>query len=104
MANADQPGIMDYTEDDVVSTDMLGNNASSVFDAQAGMSLNNNFVKLISWYDNEWGYSRRVLDLVRKYLYIYLFKAMNAKRKQSTPPRSTVAPRMRRRLFGVCCR
>ncbi|QKX55543.1 uncharacterized protein TRUGW13939_02637 [Talaromyces rugulosus] len=57
-------GIMGYTEDEVVSTDILGNNASSVFDAKAGMSLNSNFVKLISWYDNEWGYSRRVLDLV----------------------------------------
>ncbi|KAF2857136.1 glyceraldehyde 3-phosphate dehydrogenase [Piedraia hortae CBS 480.64] len=57
-------GIMDYTEDEVVSTDMNGNNASSIFDAKAGISLNNNFVKLVSWYDNEWGYSRRVLDLI----------------------------------------
>lgn len=55
---------MDYTEDEVVSSDMIGNKASSVFDAKAGMSLNPNFVKLISWYDNEWGYSRRVVDLV----------------------------------------
>jgi len=57
-------GILDYTEDDIVSTDMIGNNASSIFDAKAGISLNPNFVKLISWYDNEWGYSRRVLDLL----------------------------------------
>ncbi|EJT79224.1 glyceraldehyde-3-phosphate dehydrogenase [Gaeumannomyces tritici R3-111a-1] len=57
-------GILAYTEDDVVSSDMIGHNASSIFDAKAGISLNNNFVKLVSWYDNEWGYSRRVLDLL----------------------------------------
>lgn len=57
-------GILGYTEDDVVSTDMIGDNRSSIFDAKAGISLNNNFVKLVSWYDNEWGYSRRVLDLL----------------------------------------
>lgn len=57
-------GILGYTEDDVVSTDMNGNNNSSIFDAKAGISLNDNFVKLVSWYDNEWGYSRRVLDLI----------------------------------------
>lgn len=43
---------------------MNGNPASSIFDAKAGIALNNNFVKLVSWYDNEWGYSRRVLDLI----------------------------------------
>ncbi|GAB1732062.1 Glyceraldehyde-3-phosphate [Hortaea werneckii] len=57
-------GILDYTEDDIVSTDMCGNPASSIVDAKAGISLNDNFVKLVSWYDNEWGYSRRVLDLL----------------------------------------
>jgi glyceraldehyde 3-phosphate dehydrogenase len=57
-------GILAYTEDDVVSTDMIGNPNSSIFDAKAGISLNDNFVKLVSWYDNEWGYSRRVLDLL----------------------------------------
>jgi glyceraldehyde 3-phosphate dehydrogenase len=57
-------GILGYTEDDIVSTDMIGDNRSSIFDAKAGISLNNNFVKLVSWYDNEWGYSRRVLDLL----------------------------------------
>ncbi|KAF2840316.1 hypothetical protein M501DRAFT_1002646 [Patellaria atrata CBS 101060] len=57
-------GIVGYTEDDIVSTDMIGNNNSSIFDAKAGISLNSNFAKLISWYDNEWGYSRRVLDLL----------------------------------------
>ncbi|KAI1489163.1 glyceraldehyde-3-phosphate dehydrogenase [Biscogniauxia mediterranea] len=57
-------GILDYTEDDVVSSDLNGNTASSIFDAKAGISLNKNFIKLVSWYDNEWGYSRRVLDLL----------------------------------------
>jgi glyceraldehyde 3-phosphate dehydrogenase len=58
------PGILSYTEDDIVSTDVNGNPNSSIFDAKAGISLNKNFVKLISWYDNEWGYSRRVLNLL----------------------------------------
>jgi len=57
-------GILGYTEDEIVSTDMCGDNRSSIFDAKAGISLNKNFVKLVSWYDNEWGYSRRVLDLL----------------------------------------
>jgi glyceraldehyde 3-phosphate dehydrogenase len=57
-------GILDYSEDDLVSTDLNGNTHSSIFDAKAGISLNENFVKLVSWYDNEWGYSRRVLDLI----------------------------------------
>jgi glyceraldehyde 3-phosphate dehydrogenase len=57
-------GILSYTEDDIVSSDLNGDNHSSIFDAKAGISLNNNFVKLVSWYDNEWGYSRRVLDLL----------------------------------------
>ncbi|KAF2716419.1 glyceraldehyde-3-phosphate dehydrogenase [Polychaeton citri CBS 116435] len=63
-AAGEYKGILDYTEDEVVSTDLCGNNASSIFDAKAGISLNDNFVKLVSWYDNEWGYSRRVLDLL----------------------------------------
>jgi len=57
-------GIMSYTEDAVVSTDFVGDTHSSIFDAQAGISLNDNFVKLVAWYDNEWGYSRRVCDLL----------------------------------------
>ncbi|ERS94969.1 glyceraldehyde 3-phosphate dehydrogenase [Sporothrix schenckii 1099-18] len=57
-------GILGYTEDDVVSSDLNGNLNSSIFDAKAGISLNPNFVKLVSWYDNEWGYSRRVVDLI----------------------------------------
>ncbi|XP_050233737.1 glyceraldehyde-3-phosphate dehydrogenase, cytosolic [Mercurialis annua] len=58
-------GILGYTEDDVVSSDFLGDNRSSIFDAKAGIALNDNFVKLVSWYDNEWGYSTRVIDLIR---------------------------------------
>jgi glyceraldehyde 3-phosphate dehydrogenase len=57
-------GILAYSEDDLVSTDLNGNNNSSIFDAKAGIALNDHFVKLVSWYDNEWGYSRRVLDLL----------------------------------------
>jgi glyceraldehyde 3-phosphate dehydrogenase len=57
-------GIMSYTQDDVVSTDFVGDTHSSIFDAKAGISLNDNFVKLVAWYDNEWGYSRRVCDLL----------------------------------------
>jgi len=57
-------GILSYTEDAVVSADFVGNPASSIFDAAAGIALNSNFVKLIAWYDNEWGYSRRVCDLL----------------------------------------
>ncbi len=56
---------MAYTEDEVVSTDFLGNTNSSIFDAKAGISLNDNFVKLVSWYDNEYGYSNRVVDLIQ---------------------------------------
>jgi glyceraldehyde 3-phosphate dehydrogenase len=57
-------GILGYTEDEIVSSDLCGDDRSSIFDAKAGISLNKNFVKLVSWYDNEWGYSRRVLDLL----------------------------------------
>ncbi len=57
-------GILGYTEDEVVSNDFLGDSRTSIFDAKAGISLNNNFVKVISWYDNEWGYSNKVLDLI----------------------------------------
>ncbi|KAJ8132484.1 hypothetical protein O1611_g1143 [Lasiodiplodia mahajangana] len=63
-AQGELSGILAYTEDDVVSSDLNGNTNSSIFDAKAGISLNKNFVKLVSWYDNEWGYSRRVLDLL----------------------------------------
>jgi len=58
-------GILAYTEDEVVSSDFIGDHHSSIFDAKAGLSLNDNFVKLVSWYDNEFGYSCRVVDLIQ---------------------------------------
>ncbi|XP_031622992.1 glyceraldehyde-3-phosphate dehydrogenase [Contarinia nasturtii] len=58
-------GILDYTEDEVVSSDFIGSTYSSVFDAKAGIQLSDTFVKLISWYDNEYGYSNRVVDLIK---------------------------------------
>ena len=58
-------GILGYTEDDVVSTDFLGDARTSIFDAKAGIALNDNFVKIVSWYDNEWGYSSKLIDLVQ---------------------------------------
>ncbi|KAJ5222145.1 glyceraldehyde-3-phosphate dehydrogenase [Penicillium citrinum] len=57
-------GILGYTEDDIVSSDLNGDDNSSIFDAKAGIALNPNFIKLVSWYDNEWGYSHRVVDLI----------------------------------------
>ncbi|EPS71916.1 hypothetical protein M569_02842, partial [Genlisea aurea] len=57
-------GILGYTDEDVVSNDFVGDSRSSIFDAKAGIGLSNSFVKLVSWYDNEWGYSNRVLDLI----------------------------------------
>ena len=59
-------GILHYTEDEVVSTDFIHDSASSIFDAGAGIELNSRFFKLVSWYDNEWGYSNRCVDLLRK--------------------------------------
>ncbi|MFM9087173.1 MAG: type I glyceraldehyde-3-phosphate dehydrogenase, partial [Cyanobium sp.] len=58
-------GILGYTEDDVVSTDFLGETCTSVFDASAGIALSETFMKLVAWYDNEWGYSSKCVDLIR---------------------------------------
>ena len=65
-AAADGPlkGILGYTEDSVVSSDFIGDSRTSIFDAGAGISLNDNFVKVVAWYDNEWGYSCKLLDLI----------------------------------------
>jgi glyceraldehyde 3-phosphate dehydrogenase len=65
-AATDMAGYLDWTEDEVVSTDFVSCKISSVFDVRAGIALNDNFVKLVSWYDNEWGYSNKVLDLVAR--------------------------------------
>lgn len=58
-------GILGYTDEEVVSQDFVGDARTSIFDAKAGIALNDNFVKVVSWYDNEWGYSNKVVDLIR---------------------------------------
>ncbi len=63
-AEGELKGILGYTEDDVVSADFIHDARTSIFDAKAGIALNDNFVKLVSWYDNEWGYSNKVVDLI----------------------------------------
>ncbi len=63
-AEGELKGILEYTEDPIVSSDIIGNSHSSVFDAKAGMQLNDHFFKIISWYDNEWGYSNRLVDMI----------------------------------------
>ena len=65
-ANGSLNGILEYTEDEVVSSDFIHCQASSIYDAGSGIGLSDNFFKLISWYDNEWGYSNRCVDLVKK--------------------------------------
>jgi len=57
-------GILGYTEDAVVSNDFLGDSRTSIFDAGAGIALTDTFVKIVSWYDNEWGYSTKVVELI----------------------------------------
>jgi glyceraldehyde 3-phosphate dehydrogenase len=61
-------GILGYTEDEVVSTDFLHDARSSILDAGSGIELNSRFFKLVSWYDNEWGYSNRCVDLLKHIL------------------------------------
>lgn len=59
-------GVVGYTEEDVVSEDFKGDPRTSIFDAKAGIALNDNFVKVVAWYDNEWGYSNKLIDLVQE--------------------------------------
>ena len=63
-AEGEMKGILGYTEAPVVSTDFTGDPHSSIFDAGAGIELNSNFFKVVAWYDNEWGYSNRMIDLM----------------------------------------
>ena len=58
-------GVLGYTEDKVVATDFRGEPCTTVFDAEAGIALDSTFVKIVAWYDNEWGYSNKVLEMVR---------------------------------------
>merc|ERR1711885_16160 len=62
-AAGDMKGVLDWTDEEVVSTDFVTCKASSIFDVGAGIALNDTFVKLVTWYDNEWGYSNRLVDL-----------------------------------------
>jgi glyceraldehyde 3-phosphate dehydrogenase len=58
-------GVLGFTEEKVVSTDFRGDARTSIFDAEAGIALDGTFVKIVSWYDNEWGYSSKVLEMAR---------------------------------------
>jgi glyceraldehyde 3-phosphate dehydrogenase len=64
-AEGPMEGVLGYTEDEVVSSDFIGDARSSIFDAAAGIALNDRFFKIVSWYDNEWGYSARCVDMLR---------------------------------------
>ncbi|EDM38758.1 glyceraldehyde-3-phosphate dehydrogenase A [Pedobacter sp. BAL39] len=66
-SEGDLKGVLAYTEDEVVSSDFIGDDHASIFDAKAGISLNDNFVKVVSWYDNEWGYSSALAKFVEYY-------------------------------------
>jgi glyceraldehyde 3-phosphate dehydrogenase len=59
-------GILGYTEDEVVSSDFIGDARTCIFDAKAGIALNDSFVKVVAWYDNEWGYSNKIIDLTQE--------------------------------------
>ena len=84
---------------------MIGNTNSSIFDAKAGISLNKNFVKLVSWYDNEWGYSRRVCDLIGKYYVNLMHKRTLLTEIQHTWPRLTVLSNQIKALLQLkCCK
>ncbi|MHB9138984.1 MAG: type I glyceraldehyde-3-phosphate dehydrogenase, partial [Victivallaceae bacterium] len=63
-AEGELKGVLGYTDEEVVSQDFVHDARTSIFDAKAGISLNDNFVKVVSWYDNEWGYSNKVVDLI----------------------------------------
>merc|ERR1711943_97132 len=77
-AAGDMKGVLDWTDEEVVSTDFTTCKASSIFDVNAGIALNDTFVKLVSWYDNEWGYSNSLVDLA-----IYMSGKERAKQRRS---------------------
>lgn len=64
-SEGDMKGVLGYTDQKVVSTDFRGESCTSIFDAEAGMALDGSFVKVVAWYDNEWGYSTKLLEMVR---------------------------------------
>lgn len=78
-SNNEYEGIIKYVDEDVVSTDFIGDTHTCIFDARAGLSLNDRFVKLIAWYDNEIGYSNKVLDLIR---HMHTIDTKNGKQKE----------------------
>ena len=61
-------GVLEYTEDSIVSSDIVKNSASSIFDSQLTVVMDGTMVKLVTWYDNEWGYSCRIIDVAQKLL------------------------------------
>merc|ERR1712146_140816 len=71
-AAGDMKGVLDWTDEEVVSTDFVSCKSSSIFDVNAGIALSDTFHKLVSWYDNEWGYSNRLVDLA-----IYMSKGID---------------------------
>ena len=64
-AEGPMAGVVEYVDDEVVSSDVITDPHTSIFDAKAGLALNDHFVKLMAWYDNEWGFSNKMLDLTR---------------------------------------
>jgi glyceraldehyde 3-phosphate dehydrogenase len=80
-SEGEMKGILGYTEDEVVSSDFIGDARTSIFDANAGIALNDTFVKVVSWYDNEWGYSNKVVDLIS-----YIHNVESGLEKSETKP------------------
>lgn len=64
-ANGELKGVLGYTDKAVVSNDFIGDPRTSIFDASAGIAMNDRFFKIVSWYDNEWGYSNKIIELIR---------------------------------------
>ena len=82
-------GIMAYTEDAVVSSDFIGDPHTCIYDSKAGIMLTDTFVKLVAWYDNEWGYSNKTVDLIA-----YMFKVDNAKTAKKSTAKKTATKKV----------